>query len=275
MKRVADIAKSVFLAARNRHGAALAAVALLFLAYTVTIWVAFQSTLIFAALTGAANTIPIVIFAVIVRRIMVTKVIGKSVFIQAAWHTTLCIAFSVASYWLLLVFLGVANSPSPWNFTVKPFITRASAWQMLENVTIYALVAALSYLQADLAALHSHSMPTSVPAASKEPHRLLVRSGEELRPIDRDRIVSISGADDYAELSTLDGKHLVAMTLAEFEATLDPARFIRVHRSRIVNLDFVERAEPAGAGRLLLHMRTGETVSTSRSGAQLLKSRVI
>jgi len=65
------------------------------------------------------------------------------------------------------------------------------------------------------------------------------------------------------------------MTLAEFEATLDARRFVRVHRSRIVNLDIVERAEPAGAGRLLLHLQTGESVSTSRTGARLLKSRVI
>jgi len=67
----------------------------------------------------------------------------------------------------------------------------------------------------------------------------------------------------------------VTMTLAEFEATLDPARFMRVHRSRIVNLDYVLRAEPAGAGRLLLYMKNGETVSTSRTGARSLKTRVI
>jgi DNA-binding LytR/AlgR family response regulator len=65
------------------------------------------------------------------------------------------------------------------------------------------------------------------------------------------------------------------MTLAEFESRLDPQRFVRVHRSRIVNLDHVDRAEPAGAGRLLLHMDNGEVVSTSRGGAQELKNRAI
>ena len=64
-------------------------------------------------------------------------------------------------------------------------------------------------------------------------------------------------------------------TLGEMEETLDPAVFVRIHRSRIVNLDHVDRAEPAGGGRLLLHMDNGEVVSTSRGGAQELKSRAI
>ena len=262
-------------AALIRHKADIVAVAVVFVAYTLTLWVAYQSSWTFAALTGVANTIPLVIFGAAARHIIVTHLIGRGGLVQAAGHTILCAGFSLGSYWLVLVLLGVANSPSPLNFVVKGFVTRGMAWQMLENVTTYAVVAALSYLRAGRIAAPAQMTPLPALAVQKEAPRFLVRSGDELRPIDLDRIVSISGADDYAELSTLDGKRLVAMTLAEFEATLDPARFARVHRSRIVNLDFVERAEPDGAGRLLLHMQTGETVSTSRTGARLLKTRVI
>jgi two-component system, LytTR family, response regulator len=259
----------------GRHRGDLIAVLLVFIAYTATIWVAFNSTWIFAALTGAANTVPVIVFGAIVRRIIIKHLIGRNLLVQAAWHAGLCVGFSVAAYWLLLVMLAVANSPSPWNFTVEPFITRGTAWQLLENVTTYALVAALSYLQAARATPPPIPVPPPAQQAVKEPPRLLVRVGDELRPIDLDEIVTIAGADDYAEITTLTGKRLVAMTLAEFEQTLDPARFVRVHRSHIVNLDFVDHAEPAGAGRLLLHMKTGATVATSRAGARLLKSRVI
>ena len=98
---------------------------------------------------------------------------------------------------------------------------------------------------------------------------------DEIQPIDVDTIVSISGADDYAEVTTLGGKHLVRMTLAEFEKSLDPSRFIRVHRSRIVNVERIARAEPAGGGRLLLHMQDGEAIAASRTGSRLLRDRVI
>lgn len=259
----------------RRRQIELIAISLVFAAYTIVIWVAFQSTPLWAAIMGVANTIPVVIFGSIARYIITKHLIGRRLRVQVAGHAALCIGFALTTYWLIIVMLGVANSPSPLNFTVTNMVVRGMAWQTLQNVTTYALIAALTYLQAARAVIPLDPILTPTPTVPKEPARLLVRRGEELRPIDLDRIVSITGADDYAELSTLDGKHLVTMTLAEFEATLDPAKFVRVHRSRIVNLDFVDRAEPAGAGRLLVHMRTGEKVSTSRAGAQLLKSRVI
>ena len=71
------------------------------------------------------------------------------------------------------------------------------------------------------------------------------------------------------------GKQLLRMTLSDFERNLDPAKFARVHRSWIVNLDCVERVEPAGGGRMLLHMSTGHAVPASRTGARFLRNRVI
>jgi hypothetical protein len=260
----------------SRHGPELLAVAIVFIVYTLTVWSAFQSSLFSAVGGGACNTVPVVGFGLVARRIIVGWLIGRRTLIQAIGHVVLCILFSLASYWLLIVLLAAVTSPSPWNFVVRNFVVRGMSWQLLENVTTYGVLAAVTYARA--------RAPVPVPAATqstppapppKEPSRYLVRTGDELRPIDLDRIVSICGADDYAELNTLDGKRLVTMTLAEFEATLDPARFMRVHRSRIVNLDYVLRAEPAGAGRLLLYMKNGETVSTSRTGARSLKTRVI
>ncbi len=260
-----------------RRWLVLPAIALICAAYTLTLWVARPSTLPDAFAGGVANTVPVVIFGAVVRRIILSRLIGKSVRVQIVGHATLCIAFSLCSYWLLIVLLGVGNSPSPLNFVVRSFVTSGMAWQLLENVTVYAVIAAVCYAGAAPPAKPSPRADQAGLAkpAGERPTRLLVRIGEELRPIDLNRIVSISGADDYAELSTLDGKRLVAMTLAEFGASLDPARFVRVHRSRIVNLDHVEKAEPAGAGRLLLHMDNGEMISTSRSGAQTLKSLAI
>jgi DNA-binding LytR/AlgR family response regulator len=105
--------------------------------------------------------------------------------------------------------------------------------------------------------------------------RYFVRIGEELRPLDMDKVISINGADDYAEVSTTTGKHLVRMTLASFAKSLDPSKYVRVHRSWIVNTYRVTRAEPAGSGRLLLHMETGQIISTSRDGARLFRNRVL
>ena len=248
------------------------------LGYTIVLSVVWRGSFIATIPLGIVNALPVVIFGAITRRIIIAHLVGKAVPLQIAGHAVLCTAFSLAVYWLTLVFQGVLASPSPLTFVVTNFIARAMAWQTFENVTLYAAVAAISYAQAPRLRAPAMAVPGQAPSpqpGQREPSRYLVRSGDELRPIDIDRIVSISGADDYAELSTLDGKRLVAMTLAEFEATLDSTRFVRIHRSRIINLDFVDRAEPDGAGRLLLHLRTGETIATSRTGARLLKTRVI
>lgn len=244
------------------------AAAIVFVAYSATIRVALDLRIADALLGGLANTVPVVLFGIGVRFAIVRWLAGRNPIVQAFCHLLLCAAFSALSLWLLVVLLGLVNGASPIEFSVRPFPAPVAAWQTLENVTTYGALAALSYLPAG-----RHLAPAAV--REPEPSRFFIRSGEDLRPVDFARIVCIAGADDYAEVTTLDGKHLVRMTLAEFGRKLDASRYARVHRSWIVNLDRVDRVEPAGGGRMLLHMSTGDAVPASRSGARLLRDRVI
>lgn len=257
-------------------------VAGIFVAYTVTIRLALGTGLAGSLLGGLANTIPVVIFGLAVRRIAVRWLVGRPVALQLGAHLLLCAVFATLSYWLLIMLLGLFLGASPEGFVIRPFSTSAAAWQTLENVTTYALIAAISHLQAMHKAAPTVAEPAptvvdTVPADSMDsaPSRYFVRIGDELRPLDLDTVVSIGGADDYAEVRTLTGKHLVRVTLAEFARALDPAKFARVHRSWIANTHRIASAEPAGGGRLLLHMETGQTISTSREGARLLRDRVL
>ncbi len=259
----------------------LLAVAGIFAAYTVTIRLALGTDLAGSLLGGLANTIPVVIFGLAVRRIVLRWLIGRPVALQLGAHLLLCTAFAILSYWLLIMLLGLFVGASPEGFVIRPFKAGAAAWQTLENVTTYALIAAISHLQAMHKAASAPdpalAAVDAVPAesAGTTPSRYFVRIGDELRPLDLDTVVSIGGADDYAEVRTLSGKHLVRVTLTEFARSLDPAKFARVHRSWIVNTHRIASAEPAGGGRLLLHLENGQTVSTSRDGARLLRDRVI
>ena len=275
----------------------LLAVAGIFAAYTVTIRLALGLDLAGSLLGGLANTIPVVIFGLAVRHIVVHRLAGWPVAFQLAAHVLLCAAFATLSYWLLILLLGLFVGGGPDGFVVRPFSASGVAWQSLENVTTYALIAAISHLQAlhrtaaapaaaDVAPAAIPRVPADSPPiiaeeadsavrAEPSPSRYFVRMGEELRPLDLDTVVSIGGADDYAEVRTLNGKHLVRVTLAEFARSLDPAKYVRVHRSWIVNTHRIASAEPAGGGRLLLHMETGQTISTSRDGARLLRNRVL
>jgi hypothetical protein len=254
----------------------LLAVGGVFLAYSATICVALGQDLIRSLLGGAANTIPVVILGLGVRNIVV-RLIAKPFRIQLAAHLLLCAVFCTLSYCLLIVLFGLINSTGPNGFQFIPFSVSGTAWQSLQNVTTYALIAALVHVQAlnsvQVAGRTEDTKAETAPDAGLS--RFFVKIGEELRPLDIDKVISINGADDYAEVSTTTGKHLVRTTLASFAKSLDPSQYIRVHRSWIVNTGRVTRAEPAGSGRLLLHMETGQTISTSRDGAKLFRNRVL
>ncbi|UPG89454.1 LytTR family transcriptional regulator DNA-binding domain-containing protein [Luteibacter aegosomaticola] len=277
----------------------LLAVGAIFIAYTITIRLALGLDLKGSLLGGVANTIPVVIFGLAVRRIVVSHLMGRPPLAQLVAHVFLCAAYMLLSYGLLIVLLGVFYGGGPGGFVVKPFHVGAAAWQSLENVTTYALIAAVSYLQGSAAAAprpdaHEPAPPLAsaqaeqatattgtpdpaTPEARPEPAptRYFVKIGDELRPLDLASVVSIRGAGDYAEVQAATGTHLVRVTLTDFASSLDPARYVRVHRSWIVNTDRIAWAEPAGGGRLLLHLDTGQTISTSREGARLLRNRVI
>jgi hypothetical protein len=258
----------------------LLAVVAIFAAYSLTIRLALHLDIRGSLLGGAANTAPVVIFGAMVRRIIQQKLIGRPAVFQLLGHLVLCAVFASLSYVLLIVLLGLFAGVGPAGFLVQPFSVSGAAWQSLENVTTYALIATVSYLQ------FQHGVRTGTPSAGSSTElpetrsdgalsRYFVRFGEELRPLDMDTVVSIGGADDYSEVRTLTGKHLVRVTLAEFAKSLDPATYVRVHRSWIVNVHRIARAELVGGGRLRLHMETGHAISTSRAGAKLLHDRVI
>lgn len=243
-------------------------------AYTAVLLVARSDGLWVTLLGALANTLPIIFLGLAVRSLILRHITGSSKARMLAGHIVLGLSFTVLSYWSLLVLLGLINGVSATEFDVRPFDPRTMAWQSLQNLTTYGLIAALSHLQAQPMMSDVQSTHDDV-EVSDGPGRYFVRIGDEIRPLDLSEVISIVGADDYSEVRTLTGRHLVRMTLTEFESALDMAKFARVHRSSIVNLDRIDRAEPAGNGRILLHMEDGELIQTSRAGARQVRSRLI
>ena len=61
-------------------------------------------------------------------------------------------------------------------------------------------------------------------------------------------------------------------SLKNFEERLDPARFLRVHRSAIVNLDSIQRLEPWSHGEYSVVLRDGTRLMSSRTYSQRLRT---
>lgn len=225
-----------------------------------------------ALLIGAGNVAPLVVLAAGLRLVVPGLILGRSTLAQTFWHLCLAVAFSLI--WYPAARLGAAIMAVVLGepFRVTGFEGPALAWQLFQGLVIYAALAALIYAERKG---HPNAEIASDKPRPQALDRYLIRDGEDFRPVQVSEIVTITGAQDYSEVATPKGRHLVRLSLSDFEARLDPARFIRVHRSKIIHLAHLERAELAGGGRMLAHMSNGEVVSVSRTGVKALRSLIV
>jgi two-component system LytT family response regulator len=94
--------------------------------------------------------------------------------------------------------------------------------------------------------------------------RFLVRTTRGYHFVDACDVEWVEAEGNYAALHAGGRVHLVRHTMKRLESRLDPATFVRVHRSAIVNVACVARAEPLGHGEYRLQLRSGARVETSR-----------
>ena len=113
-------------------------------------------------------------------------------------------------------------------------------------------------------------------AAARPPQqfleRLVVRDGTRVTLIPVAKLDYVESQDDYVALASQGAKHLKQQTIASIEAGLDPARFVRIHRSYIVNFERVVRIEPYGKDSRLAILADGTRLPVSRTGYARLKS---
>ena len=102
--------------------------------------------------------------------------------------------------------------------------------------------------------------------------RIVVRDGTRVTLIPVAKLDYVEAQDDYVALATHGAKHLKQQTIASVEAGLDPARFVRIHRSYIVNFERVVRIEPYGKDSRLAILGDGTRLPVSRTGYARLKA---
>ncbi|QNH63469.1 LytR/AlgR family response regulator transcription factor [Hymenobacter sediminicola] len=105
--------------------------------------------------------------------------------------------------------------------------------------------------------------------------RFLVRSGEQLLPVQATQIAWFQSRHETTTLATTDGRRFVVdYTLEQLETLLDPRQFFRLNRQFIAQLPAVQRLHPHFNGKLLLelHPTPNEEVVVSREKAALVKN---
>ena len=101
--------------------------------------------------------------------------------------------------------------------------------------------------------------------------RVLVREGSKVHVIPVGKIDYIEAQDDYIALKAEGKTHLKQQRLAELETLLEPRRFVRIHRSYILNIERLARIELYAKDSRVAILKDGTQLQVSRAGYDKLK----
>jgi len=115
--------------------------------------------------------------------------------------------------------------------------------------------------------------PAAARPPEQRPERVVVKDGTRVHVIPLEKLDYVKAQDDYVALHSGGKTYLKQQAIAAVEAALDPARFVRIHRSAIVNLERVARIEPYGKESRVAILADGARLPVSRAGyARLLEA---
>jgi two-component system LytT family response regulator len=104
--------------------------------------------------------------------------------------------------------------------------------------------------------------------------RLVVKSGGRLFFLRADEIDWIEAAGNYVRLHVGNQSHLLRETMTAIESRLDPERFFRIHRCRIVNVERIQEMQPWLNGEYSVVLRTGVRLTLSRGYREKLQDKL-
>lgn len=112
-------------------------------------------------------------------------------------------------------------------------------------------------LRSLLGALHTQNQP-------KFTERLVIKTGGRIYLVKSDDIDWVEAEGNYVRLHVGAAAHLLRETMTNLEQKLDPARFVRIHRSTLVNLERIHELQPWFRGDYVVILKDGQKLTLSR-----------
>ncbi len=101
--------------------------------------------------------------------------------------------------------------------------------------------------------------------------KIVVKSNSNIHVIPLSEVIYLESEDDYVMIHTANGKYLKHQTMKFYEQQLDSNKFIRIHRSYIVNVSEINKIEKFGKETYQVVLKNGVGLKVSRSRYQELK----
>ena len=110
------------------------------------------------------------------------------------------------------------------------------------------------------------------PPQQQHLHRIVVKDGSRVHIIPMEALDYAEAQDDYVSLHSQKKSYLKQQTISSLESSLDPQRFVRIHRSIIVNLERVAKIEPYAKDSRVAVLSDGTQLPVSRTGYDRLRA---
>lgn len=104
---------------------------------------------------------------------------------------------------------------------------------------------------------------------------IFVQKSEKLLNLAVDEIMFLEASGDYTILTTKGDQFVSSSGIGKLEEILNPEIFIRVHRSTIININFLKEIEKHFNGGMMVKMITGKTFPVSRTYAKVIRKKVV
>ncbi len=104
---------------------------------------------------------------------------------------------------------------------------------------------------------------------------IFVQKSEKLINLAVEEIMFLEASGDYTILTTKSDQFVSSSGIGKLEEILNPEIFIRVHRSTIININFLKEIEKHFNGGMIVKMQSGKSFPVSRTYAKLIRKKVV
>jgi two-component system LytT family response regulator len=158
------------------------------------------------------------------------------------------------------------------DYLLKPF-GRERLAEALGRARERLVLAAARTQGAALAPPAAGALAAAARGQGRFAERIVVRDGAQVHVIPAEQVDYVEAQDDYVAIHGGGRSHLKHQTLAELAEALDPERFVRIHRSYVVNVDRIARVELLAKDQRVVFLRDGRQLPVSRSGHDRLREQ--
>ena len=194
-------------------------------------------------------------------------------------HLLASVPFSLIHVGGMIVLRKLAYAMAGQHYDFGPWWANAGYEYLKDVRTYFSIIAMLALYRLWLLRLQGEARLLVAPEEGppvepvERPERFLVRKlGREFL-INASEIEWLQASGNYVNLHVRGRDYPLRATMAGIEERLDPARFVRVHRSYFVNLDYLAEIEPLESGDARLQLRDGMKIPCSRRYRMQLRER--